>query len=112
MTPLGDGTALFRVKVSVGYISKSYELKTKFKEIVPNTRISFVGEGKDAEVMGTVLVKPGSHPGSTALVCTLQIRPLSTVSRAAITMFGGDFVKKQADAFTSCIKAKLEATVH
>lgn len=108
MTPLDDGTAVFRVKVSVGYISKTFELKARLKDMVPGSRASFVGEGKDASVEGTIAIRPEGQPGGTTLGYSLQIRPLSAMGRAAMGMFGGDLVKKQAEAFATCVKAKLE----
>jgi carbon monoxide dehydrogenase subunit G len=108
VTLLDENTALFKVKVSVGYISKTFELKARLKDMVPGSKASFVGEGRDAAVEGTIAIRSEGQSGGTNLGYSLQIRPLSPMGRAAMGMFGGDLVKKQAESFASCVKAKLE----
>jgi len=108
ITPNDDKTAVFTVKVSVGYVSRTFELKARFVELVPYSHMSFSGEGRDAEIMGTVDLRPGNQPGVTSVKYSLQIRPVSTVGRTAIAFLGRDLVRKQAESFANCAKAKLE----
>ncbi len=108
VTTLDEKTAIFRVKVSVGYVSRTFELKARFIQIVPRTHISFGGEGKDAEIVGTLDLSPGNQPGITSVQYSLQIRPVSTVGRTAVAMLGSDLVRKQAESFAHCVMAKLE----
>ncbi len=109
VTLVDEKTAIFRVKVSVGYVSRTFELKTRFMEIVPETHVSFSGEGNDVETVGTVDLRPGNQPGVTSVRYKLQIRPVSTIGRTAVAMFGSDLVRKQAESFAHCVRAKLEA---
>lgn len=109
VTPIDEKSAVFRVKVSVGYVSRTFELKARFLQITPETHVSFRGEGKDAEIMGTVDIRPGNQPGITSVRYGLQVRPVSTVGRTAVAMLGGDLVRKQAESFANCVKTKLEA---
>jgi carbon monoxide dehydrogenase subunit G len=108
VTPVDDKTAVFAVKVSVGYVSKTFELKARFVEIIPESHVSFSGEGKDAEIVGTVDMRPSNQPGIISVRYSLQIRPVSTVGRTAVALFGGDLARKQAELFANCVKAKLE----
>ena len=108
VTLLPDGAALLQVKLSVGYITRSFELKARFKEKVPESKVSFVGEGSDADVSGTVEMRAGESPGYTVVTTSIRIRPLSVLGRTAVSMFGADLVKKQADAFATCARSKLE----
>jgi carbon monoxide dehydrogenase subunit G len=109
VTPIDERTAIFRVKVSIGYISRTFELKVKFVEAVRDSHLSFSGGGSDAEIVGTVDMRPGNQPGVTSVRYRLQVRPVSTVGRAAVAMFGGDLVRDQAESFAHCVTAKLEA---
>lgn len=111
VTPVDDRSAIFTVKFSVGYISKTFQLKARFKDVVPKSLVSFVGEGSDAEAVGTVGLRAGGSPGVTMLSTTLQIRPISALGRTAVALLGRDLVKRQAEAFASCVKSKLEARV-
>jgi uncharacterized protein len=106
--PIDDKSAIFTVKFSLGYISKTFQLKAKFKDVVPESLVSFVGEGSDAEAVGTVALREGGSHGVTLLSTRLQIRPISALGRTAVAMFGKDLVKKQADSFASCVAAKIE----
>jgi carbon monoxide dehydrogenase subunit G len=108
VTPIDDKTAVFTVKVSVGYVSRTFELKARFVEIIPDSHMSFIGEGRDAEIMGTLDLRPGNQPGITSVRYSLQIRPVSTVGRTAVALLGRDLVRKQAESFANCVKAKLE----
>jgi uncharacterized protein len=109
VTPVDDKSAVFTVKFSVGYISKTFQLKAKFKDVVPESQVSFVGEGNDAEAVGTVGLREGASPGTTALKTTLQIRPISAMGRTAVALLGRDLVKRQAEQFANCVKSKLES---
>lgn len=109
MIPVDDKSAVLKVKFSVGYVSKTFELRVRFKDMVPDSLVSFVGEGSDAQVVGTVSLKTGSRPGSTVLGYKIQIRPLSAIGRTAVTLLGRELVKSQTESFAGCVRAKLEA---
>lgn len=111
VAPVDDKSAVFTVKFSVGYISKTFQLKARFKEVVPESLVTFVGEGNDAEAVGTVALQKGASPGVTRLGTKLQIRPVSALGRTAVALLGKDLVKRQAEAFANCVKAKLETGV-
>ncbi|HEV2138201.1 MAG TPA: SRPBCC domain-containing protein [Nitrososphaerales archaeon] len=108
VTPIDDKTAVFAVKVSVGYVSKTFEMKARFVEVISESHLSFSGDGRDAEIVGTLDLRPGSQMGVTSVRYSLQIRPVSAVGRTAAAFFGRDLVKKQAESFANCVKAKLE----
>lgn len=108
VTPLDEKSAAMRVKFSIGYVSKTFELRVRFKEMVPESQVTFVGEGSDAEAVGTVSFRVGARPGSSILGYRIQIRPRSTLGRTAVAMMGNDLVKGQADEFASCVRTKIE----
>jgi carbon monoxide dehydrogenase subunit G len=110
VTPIDDKTAVFAVKVSVGYVSKTFELKARFVEVISESHLSFSGDGRDAEIVGTLDLRPGIQMGVTSVRYSLQIRPISAVGRTAVAFFGRDLVRKQAESFANCVKAKLETT--
>ena len=106
VTILDNGTALFRVKLKVGYISRTFELKAKFKDTSSPERISFVGEGVDAEIAGDLGIIPRTD--CTLIKYRIEIRPVSVVGKTALTMLGKDLVKQQASEFAKCVKSRLD----
>ena len=99
-------TASFKVRVKVGYISRSFEIKARFKEVVEPTHVTFFGEGSDAEISGNLDFAQTS--GAVAIRYRIEIRPVSVMGKTSIAMIGKDLVKKQASEFASCVKSKLE----
>ncbi len=109
VTPIDDQTASFRVKLKVGYISRTFELKARFKEIQPRTHLSFVAEGSDAEILGGLDILPTSSV-STVVKYRLEIKAISVIGKTAIGMVGRDLVRNQATQFAACVKSKLEVS--
>jgi len=107
--PIDESSAIFRVKLKVGYLSKSFELKTKVVEKIEGTRMKFIGEGQDAEVTGSVDL--GSFSDKTKIRYSVEIKPISVTGKTAVTMLGKDLVKKQASEFASCVKSRVENSV-
>ncbi|HZW55245.1 MAG TPA: SRPBCC domain-containing protein [Nitrososphaerales archaeon] len=99
-------TASFKVKVKVGYISRSFEIRARFKELIQPTHVSFFGEGSDAEISGNLDLT--QNPDSVAVKYRIEIRPVSVMGKTSIAMIGKDLVKKQASEFASCVKSRLE----
>jgi len=95
------------VKLKVGYLSKSFELKARMIEKIEGTRMKFNGEGQDAEVTGSVDL--GSFLDKTKIRYNVEIRPISVMGKTAVTMLGKDLVKKQASEFAACVKSRLES---
>jgi len=105
---LGPNGGRLKVKVTVGFISKAFELKVRLSEIKEPSSISFAGEGSDAEVLGEVRLS-GDGSGGTVVTYTVQIEPVSAMGRTAVGMFGQEFVNRQAEEFAKCVKQKLTA---
>ena len=108
VTPIDDTSATFKIKLKVGYLSKTFELRAKVSERVPPSRIAFTAEGADAEITGDLQISEIASY-KTAAKYTIEIRPVSITGRTAVTMMGKDLVKQQASEFASCVKSKLEA---
>jgi carbon monoxide dehydrogenase subunit G len=107
VTPINNTSATFRIKLKVGYLSKTFELHAKVSERVAPSRIAFIAEGADAEITGDLQISEISSD-KTAVKYTIEIRPVSITGRTAVTMMGKDLVKQQASEFASCVKNKLE----
>jgi len=105
--PIDESSAIFKVKLKVGYLSKSFELKARMIEKIEGTRMKFNGEGQDAEVTGSVDL--GSFLDKTKIRYNVEIRPISVMGKTAVTMLGKDLVKKQASEFAACVKSRLES---
>jgi len=102
-----DGSsAIFKVKLKVGYLSKTFELKARVIEKIEGTRMKFTGEGRDAEVTGSVDLSVYSN--KTKIRYGVEIKPISVTGKTAVTMLGKDLVKKQASEFAACVKSRLE----
>ena len=100
-------TVVFKVRLKVGYLSKSFELKARLKDFKPPTHISFVGHGSDAEITGNLDIRSISDT-SSEVSYSIEIRSISVTGKTAIAMIGNDLVKKQATQFAGCVKKKLE----
>jgi uncharacterized protein len=107
VTPEGAESAIFKVKLQVGYISKTFELKAKFIQAIPPSQLSFAAQGRDAEITGNVNLQP-SGDGRVTVQYKIAIRPVSVTAKTAVAMIGKDLVEKQAREFASCVKTKLE----
>jgi carbon monoxide dehydrogenase subunit G len=108
VTPINDTSATFKIKLKVGYLSKTFELRAKVLESVAPSRIAFTAEGADAEITGDLQISEIASDKS-AVKYTIEIRPVSITGRTAVTMMGKDLVKQQASEFASCVKNKLES---
>ena len=105
---IDDTTAELRVKLKVGYLAKTFQMKARFKEVLPPGHIAFVGNAPDAEVSGDLDINHTEIGSRTAVKYSIEIRPISVVGRTAVSMMGKDLVKKQVSEFVLCVKAKLE----
>ncbi len=106
---LDDRSARLRVRLKVGYISKSFELKTTLNEMRPPFYLSFTGESPDATITGTLELESEKTEGESCHVSyTLQIRALSVTGKTAIAMIGKDLVRRQATEFANCVSSKLK----
>jgi carbon monoxide dehydrogenase subunit G len=110
VTPIDDTSATFKIKLKVGYLSKTFELRAKVSEKAAPSHIAFTAEGTDAEITGDLQISEIA-PEKTGVNYTIEIRPISITGRTAVTMMGRDLVKQQAKEFASCVKSKLEAKV-
>lgn len=110
VTGIDATSALFKVKLKVGYISKTFEVKAKLKEMIQNTRLSFDGVGPDAEIMGKVELGRDDEGTGTSIKYTIEISPVSVTGKTAVSMMGKSLVKSQASEFAACVKRRLEAS--
>jgi len=107
VSPIDQVSAIFKIKLKVGYLSKTFELKAKVVELTEPSHIAFTAEGTDAEIDGDL----GFHrisPDKTGVRYTIEIRPISITGKTAVTMIGKDLVKQQASEFATCVKNKLQ----
>jgi carbon monoxide dehydrogenase subunit G len=105
---IDERTAVLRIKVAVGYVSKTFELRAKFEELTPRSHIVFSGLGHDAEMEGVVDLQPTDEQRAVEIRYKIKIRPNSTLGRTAVSLIGKDLVRRQADEFALCVKSKLE----
>jgi carbon monoxide dehydrogenase subunit G len=77
--------ARLKVRASVGFVSKVFDLKVKLTALSELSTISFTGEGNDAEVAGEVRLFSDGGNG-TVVNYTLRIKPLSAVGKTAVGM--------------------------
>ena len=108
VTAIDDTSATFKIKLKVGYLSKTFELRAKVSEKAAPSHIAFKAEGTDAEITGDLQISEIA-PEKTGVNYAIEIRPISITGRTAVTMMGRDLVKQQAKEFASCVKSKLEA---
>ncbi len=113
VTPIDSTSAIFKVKVKLGYISRTFELKARLLDQRVGEHLSFAAEGSDAEIKGIVdLISEGAgrkDNESTIVKYNLEIKPISVTGKTAISMIGKDLVKRQASEFATCVKSKLES---
>jgi aerobic carbon-monoxide dehydrogenase small subunit len=105
-TPLDGKDVLLKVKLRIGYISKTLELKARVGESNPPSHFSFSATGPDAEISGIIDLL--SVDKGTRLTYRIEINPVSVTGKTAMTLMGKDLVKRQAEEFAACIKSKLE----
>jgi carbon monoxide dehydrogenase subunit G len=108
--PVDSTSANFKVKLKVGYISKTFELKAKLKNVKEKEELSFTAEGSDAEIVGHVSLS-SPQQGVVGVTYRIEIKAISVIGKTAVSMIGKDLVKKQAEEFASCVKRKLERRV-
>ena len=112
MTPIDSLSAIFKVKVKIGYISRTFELRARLLDQRTGEHLSFAAEGSDAEIKGTVdlISEAGKHDyESTIVKYSLEIKPISVTGKTAISMIGQELVKRQASDFAGCVKNRLES---
>lgn len=105
---IDDYTASFKVKLKVGYLSKTFELKAKITESTAPSHLKFTGQGSDAEINGDVEIRDGAN--GTSIRYGIEIVPVSVTGKTAISLIGKDLVRKQATEFANCVKSKLESS--
>jgi len=101
-----DVSSIFRIKLKVGYLSRTFEIKARIKDASPPGNLTFFGEGSDADVTGNLELSQAGE--AVSVKYRISIRPVSVTGKTAIAMIGKDLVKKQAAEFATCVKAKLE----
>lgn len=109
ITKIDDMTAMFRVKLKVGYLSKTFEMKAKLNEVRAPSNVVFTADGPDAEISGDLDIASAEPDKRTSVKYKIQIRATSVMGKTAVTMMGKDLVKRQASEFALCVKAKLES---
>ena len=107
VTPIDDQSATFKIKLKVGYLSKTFELRARVSEKTAPSHIAFNADGADAEITGDLQI---SEVGldKTSVKYTIEIRPISITGRTAVTMMGKDLVNQQEKEFALCVKSKSE----
>jgi carbon monoxide dehydrogenase subunit G len=112
VSSIDSNSAVFKVKVKIGYISRTFDLRAKLLEQKPPDFLTFTAEGQDAEIKGTVRLsfdRTVEGKSATTVNYSIEIRPISVMGKTAISMIGKDFVKKQASEFAICVKNTLES---
>ena len=106
VTQIDSNTANFKVKLRVGYISRTLDLRAKILQARAPNHFAFMGQGVDAEISGAIDLSPQGM--QTRLTYKIEIVPISVTGKTAVTMMGKDLVKKQAREFAACVRSKLE----
>ena len=109
VTTIDEATAVFKVKLKVGYLSKTFDLRAKVSEKTTPSHIAFTANGADAEITGDLQISE-KDSDSTRVKYAIEIKPVSITGKTAVSMMGKDLVKQQASQFASCVKAKLEVS--
>jgi uncharacterized protein len=110
VTNLAKDSAIFKVKVKVGYISRTFQLKAKLVETNAPSHLSFCAQGSDAEVTGKLSIER-RETDRVSIKYSVEIRPISVTGKTAVAMMGKELVRKQASEFATCVKARLERVV-
>jgi uncharacterized protein len=107
--PIDEGSAFFKIKFKVGYLSKTFELKAKIIEKTPPSRMKFSGTGQDSEIAGNIELSPMHSDGKkTSVKYSIEIVPISVTGKTALSMLGKETVKNQTSEFAVCVKARLD----
>ena len=75
--------------------------------MIPQSHIAFSAVVRDTEVVGVVDMQPANELGVVEVRYRIQVRPISTLGRTAVAVFGRDIVRRQADEFAHCVKNKV-----
>lgn len=111
MEPIDQTTATFKVKVKVGYLSKTFDMKARYREMNEPSRLTFSADGPDAEISGIITINAKQEdPGVSLVKYRIEIRPISVTGKTAVAMIGKDLVKKQSGEFAECVKTRLKST--
>ena len=102
--PSDKNTAKFKVKMKLGYISKSINMDVSLAELKPN-ELTFRGTSEDARIVGRLNFE--TMQDGTRVSYTLSIEAASALARTWLAFMGKDFVKNQTQLFVSCVRAKI-----
>jgi uncharacterized protein len=105
---IDSNNVILKVKLKVGYLSKTFDLKAKVIEKTEGVLLKFIGEGQDAEIVGNLELTQFAE--KTRIRYNLEIKPISVTGKTAVTMLGKDLVKRQASDFVACVRDQLESS--
>ncbi len=113
VTKIDDQSAILKIKLKVGYVSKIFEAKVKLRNSNPPSYIEFFGEGSDGEILGKVSLSSSSSSSSDSAQSTfvkyeLSVKANSPLGKAALSMIGKDLIRKQTTEFAKCVKSSLQ----
>lgn len=110
MEPIDQTAATFKVKVKIGYLSKTFDMKARYREMNEPFRLTFSADGPDAEISGTIdIATKQDDPGASLIKYKIEIRPVSVTGKTAVAMIGKDLVKKQSSEFAECVKTRIKS---
>jgi carbon monoxide dehydrogenase subunit G len=105
---LDSDNAIFKVKVRVGYVSRTFEMKARLVRRQKPSEIVFEAEGSDGKINGEITID-APVANSTRIKYALEISAASVIGRTALSMMGKELIRKQTREFASCVESKLNA---
>ena len=102
----GDGEAELTIKMKIGYISKTFRMRTKITERKAPEYLAFVAKGDDAELSGTLELE-SSQKDKVLVTYKVLVTPRSALGKMATSLMGDDLVKKQTESFAKSVRERL-----
>jgi carbon monoxide dehydrogenase subunit G len=104
----GQDTAKFRVKIKLGYISKTVNMNVTMSVTKPDEELTFKGVSEDARITGKLTFENSQNNATATTVgYALSIEAASALARTGMAFMGKDFVKSQTQLFADCVRSKV-----
>ena len=103
----GQDTAKFRVKIKLGYISRTVNMNVTMSATKPDEELTFKGVSEDARITGRLTFERSQDTTTTTVGYALSIEAASALARTGMAFMGKDFVKSQTQLFADCVRSKV-----
>ena len=102
---LGPDRLQLKIKIKIGYISKSLVVDVSLVESKEEELLTFKGTSEDARILGSLSFQDSGD--ETILKYSLSVEAASAMGRTALTLMGKDFVRKQTELFVGCVQKRI-----